>query len=647
MIPSFKTNSQKTPVPRRLHVLSSARSLASGLFLVAISASRLSAVETQNVQGLDARAMKILKSSCAACHTPGKTNGQDFDFILDPLKLIEKGFIDPSEPSKSEILKRISEKSDDQMPPKNAAENINRPSEAEKKILEDWIKSLASIESPSDLKRKNIPATVPVHGTGPSAIQPKFAQEKDLVDKAIRFLDTQPAEKHASIRFFSFRNLYQLRKSPAALNPNFAKNSDLSDDHIALVKALNSLSWNSDFATMDKVPDSDGLLVWVDLTSLKTMVEGKIKSWTEEREWKAILKEYRYGYEVEHGPFIDLRNKTGTDMPIIRADWFIANALSPPLYHQLLQIPENEKDLQALLGFDIERNILDGQALRIGFTESKVSTRANRLIERHSTSNGYYWKSYDFLPSTAAPGTANAVKSKRLLKEFPTGPRFNDNKFTETAFDHDGGEIIFSLPNQLQGYMLVQADGTRINEAPQDLVNDSTLVSGSPSIVNGISCITCHSQGMIDPPDDEILDGTSVKGDPLDFVRRMHRHDEGADRLKSDKDRFLRALSAATKKWNPAKDHSSSAEPISRIAKNFNNASLGLAELASELGVEEDYLSNKLLYDSVLKQSVPYSENQTIKREDWQSFLGGGPQTRFQRAISHLELGTPWKISSK
>jgi serine/threonine-protein kinase len=650
MIPPFKINSQKTRVPRRLRVLSSARFLASGLFLVAISASPTSSVEAQNNPGRDAQAMDILKKSCADCHTPGKANGHDFDFILDPVKLIKEGLIDPSQPSKSEILRRISEKSEDQMPPKNAAEKINRPTDEEKKILEDWIRSLAPIKSPSDLKRKETPATVPVYGVASNAIQPKFVKEKELedkelIEKAIRFLDTQPVEKRRSIRFFSFRNLYQLRNSPKALNPNFAKNSDLSDDHIALVKALNSLSWNSDFAEMDKVPGSDDLLVWVDLTTLKTMVGGKIASWTEEREWKEILKEYRYGYEVNIKQFKDLQNETGTPMPIIRADWFITNALSPPLYHQLLQIPENEKDLQTLLGLDIERNILGGQALRIGFTESEVSRRANRLIERHPTTYGYYWKSYDFLPPNAAPGNANAAQSKRLLKEFPTGPRFNDNKFNDTAFDHDGGEIIFSLPNRLQGYMLVQADGTRIDVAPQNLVNDPTLVSGSPSIVNGLSCIACHSQGMIDPPDDEIFDGANVKGDRLVFVRRLHRREEGKNRLNDDRERFMEALSAATKKWSLAKDRSSSTEPISRIAKNFNNGSLGLAELASELGVTEDFLSNKLAFDNTLRQIVPYSENQTIKREDWQSFLG--LQTRFQRASSHLELGTPWKIAKK
>jgi hypothetical protein len=150
---------------------------------------------------------------------------------------------------------------------------------------------------------------------------------------------------------------------------------------------------------------------------------------------------------------------------------------------------------------------------------------------------------------------------------------------------------------------------------------------------------------MIDPPDDEIFDGANVKGDRLVFVRRLHRREEGKNRLNDDRERFMEALSAATKKWSLAKDRSSSTEPISRIAKNFNNGSLGLAELASELGVTEDFLSNKLSFDNTLRQIVPYSENQTIKREDWQSFLG--LQTRFQRAISHLELGTPWKIAKK
>ncbi|MBU6173662.1 MAG: hypothetical protein KGQ60_07645, partial [Planctomycetes bacterium] len=335
MIPPSKINSEETRTARRPRLVDCTRFLASRLLFVAILASLASSVEAQNNPGRDAQAMDILKKSCADCHS-SPPKGNDFDFILDPVKLIEKGLIDPSQPSESEILRRISEKSEDQMPPKNAPEKINRPTDEEKKILEDWIRSLAPIKFKAIQPNK-------FKAIQPKSVKKKELEEKELIEKAIRFLDTQPVEKRRSIRFFSFRNLYQLRNSPKALNPNFAKNSELADDHIALVKALNSLSWNSDFAEMDKVPDSDDLLVWVDLTTLKTMVGGKIASWTEEREWKEILKEYRYGYEVNIKQFEDLQNETGTPMPIIRADWFITNALSPPLYHQLLQIPENEK----------------------------------------------------------------------------------------------------------------------------------------------------------------------------------------------------------------------------------------------------------------------------------------------------------------
>ena len=70
-----------------------------------------------------------------------------------------------------------------------------------------------------------------------------------------------------------------------------------------------------------------------------------------------------------------------------------------------------------------------------------MSTRPNnnRVVERHASRYGAYWKSYDFAGNT---GTQNI--------------------FTHPLdFTQDGGEIIFNLPNGLQGYLIVDASGER------------------------------------------------------------------------------------------------------------------------------------------------------------------------------------------
>ena len=77
----------------------------------------------------------------------------------------------------------------------------------------------------------------------------------------------------------------------------------------------------------------------------------------------------------------------------------------------------------------------------------------------------------------------------------PLGPNFPGRRFDSPAFDHDGGEVIFHLPNGLQAYLLVDAAGQRIDKAPVEIVSDPSRPDRS--VLNGISCMGCHNQGMI------------------------------------------------------------------------------------------------------------------------------------------------------
>jgi formylglycine-generating enzyme required for sulfatase activity len=115
----------------------------------------------------------------------------------------------------------------------------------------------------------------------------------------------------------------------------------------------------------------------------------------------------------------------------------------------------------------------------------------------------------------------------------------------EFAFEHAGGEIIFSLPNGLQGYLLVTEDGTRIDDGPSKIVfdrDDSADVKGQ--ITNGISCIACHSGG-INLKLDQIRDG-SLKILPRglrDELEALFPANEAMDRMqKADKARFMAAV---------------------------------------------------------------------------------------------------------
>src|SRR5262249_42645988 len=122
---------------------------------------------------------------------------------------------------------------------------------------------------------------------------------------------------------------------------------------------------------------------------------------------------------------------TECPLPYARGDWFVAAASHPPLYHEVLELPLNEKELEKQLRVDVAGDIRSERVARAGFNGSGVS-RNNRLVERHESGYGAYWKSYDF--------ASNA--GQKNLFGVPLGPGTAVNNFA-----HDGGEIIFNLPN--------------------------------------------------------------------------------------------------------------------------------------------------------------------------------------------------------
>ena len=203
----------------------------------------------------------------------------------------------------------------------------------------------------------------------------------------------------------------------------------------------------------------------------------------------------RYPYGLKHDQRPDPETRAlaedvyelaGTSLPYLRADWFVATATRPPLYHTLLNLPEDARTLEEQLKVDVAADFLRDKLARAGFASSGVSSQ-NRLVDRHPALYGAYWKSYDFKRND---GTSN-------LFRHPLGPTFADNPYPRQAFEHAGGEIIFNLPNGLQGYLLVDGKGQRIDAGPVEVVSDALRTSGTAAIVDGLSCMACHQRGVI------------------------------------------------------------------------------------------------------------------------------------------------------
>ena len=87
--------------------------------------------------------------------------------------------------------------------------------------------------------------------------------------------------------------------------------------------------------------------------------------------------------------------------------------------------------------------------------------------------------------------------------------------------------------------MLVDGKDKRIDEGPIEVVSDTLKTSGTPAIVNGLSCMACHKHGMIGFKD-FVRDGGAVFGDAEQKVKRLYPEAQVMQKLvQEDEKRFL------------------------------------------------------------------------------------------------------------
>jgi hypothetical protein len=288
------------------------------------------------------------------------------------------------------------------------------------------------------------------------------------------------------------------------------------------------------------------------------------------------------------------------------------------LYHEVLQLPDTAGKLEELLRVNVAEDIRQLQAARAGFNDSGVSNN-NRLIERHQSIHGAYWRSYDF----AAPKSGN--DDRKNLFQHPLGPGPEKNTFRA-----DGGEIIFSLPNGLHGYMLVNAAGGRIDRGPTDIVRDPKQRDGG-AVINGISCMSCHTRGLLDKPD-RILkhverNHLSFTRDELETVRALYpRPEQFRALLEKDNERFAAAVQATGARFGTT-------DPIVALASRYE-WELDVDLAAAESGLPSDEFLKRLDRSNKLSRALGVLQNKgsTVQRQVWEANFGS--------LVRELGLGT-------
>jgi hypothetical protein len=172
-----------------------------------------------------------------------------------------------------------------------------------------------------------------------------------------------------------------------------------------------------------------------------------------------------------------LREATTSGGAIVRGDWLIAKATTPPHYYRLAGIGESLAEWQKLVGVDQKAIV----ALRTNHGANLITsgvTRKPRRISRWQGPAGGVWQTYD---------TFGDDPAKDPLRD----PTF--------AGGYDASEHIAAKANGLHLFALFDAKGVRQDAVPDRLAKDDTDPHGDGVLVPMVSCVRCHVEDGLRP----------------------------------------------------------------------------------------------------------------------------------------------------
>ncbi|MFN3150338.1 c-type cytochrome domain-containing protein [Bremerella sp.] len=576
-------------IPVRISHFLQKASLAWGLVLC--TSAILLAAETPEDSKLAAQVKEIFRSRCLECH--GGSAVQGGVDVMKVAELRDMEYAAPGEPDDSLLYQVLLEEDEDaRMPLGQPALNAD-----EIALVRKWIVSGAK-DFPTD-----------VAGTAGNSKDDQYREPDYLFEQILMHQRSLPLEDRYFIRYFSSHHLLV----------GGATREELKRQRDALFKTLNHLSYQKQLVYPEVVNEDVETLFAVDLRKLswhRTVAKSESNSDGAQslNNHDLLLLEYPYAIIYEASQTYDLvaqeyvrPSKMIRPVPYLRIDWFCSTATLPPLYHDLLQLPQTLDELERDLGIDSEDNVEQRIAKRAGMAVSGVS-RNNRAVERHPYEHGSYWKSIDYISSKGS-----------------------DNIFIDPIhLIGTGGEMIFNLPNGMQAYYIADAAGGRLDFAPTSIVTDR--LAEDKTVRNGLSCIRCHDRGMKAFKDDvrpavELISG-SGQIDKRSALELYPPHKQMDELIQADQERFLSSVEKLL-------GHSQEDEPLTPVSKRFLEAPLQLHTVAGELGLKSTEDLRVIVRQPRLTGLglVALADAGVIRRDMWEDF--------YDQVITGMGIGIP------
>jgi hypothetical protein len=382
---------------------------------------------------------------------------------------------------------------------------------------------------------------------------------------AADLLEEFSGDSKKGVRYFSLIHQYNAGASDV----------DLEIMRQGLAKAINSISRSGSIISPQAI-DNFKLIYRIELGDF---------GWGA-KDWDLMVRGYPYlVIPRDETPLGILQNDCDSLVPLVNADWFVANVMTPPLYYQMQDAPSKLAEFESQMGVSFEENIKNKKVIRAAFDNSKVSPE-NRVIERHPTKNGFLWRSYEFDSSS---GVADVLEN-------PLGPTLKGDQgpFGGLAFQHLGTEIVYQRSNGMLGFYVAGLGSQRIDEAPGEDDKDP--------IPAGAACMACHAKGLVIRDDMDMVRDRVESGEyggAKSTIKAIYPgNDDLVKQLTEDSKEYLEAL----------KDlgvDTSKKDPVSRTAeRHFSRVST--LQASAELDVDEadlqEYIAENASVSSLWKR---------------------------------------------
>lgn len=545
--------------------------LATGPF--AIAADDVVTATTQDAaSALAAEAKQILRDRCHDCH--GGSSTQADLVILDMESLAATGAVVAGDAAHSSAFDRVTTDDDSLVMPKAP---LARLTYREIDLLRRWIEGGAA----------PFPTDVP-----PAVAEGGDAEVESILGTILAHVERLPPADRPFVRYFSLVHMVAEGTTP----------DNLSIHRDALAKAVNHLSRRPGLVQPEIIDRATGALLAIDIRDLGWDATPFASSREATADlpkvdlWDLALLDYPYGTVMPGGETFDrlaeaylLPAGLIRPVPFLRADWFMSVVTQPPLYEDFLRLPRSVAEVERTLGV-----ASSGRGKRGGVTISGVS-RNNRVVERHETAGGAFWRSIDFQSSTG-----------------------RENMFRDPVhLEGSGGEFIFTLPNGLQGYFLADARGERLAEAPTSIVTDA--FAADRVVRNGLACMRCHDQGMkrftdmIRPALERL--GASTAFDVAEALALYPPKDEMDRLLDDDSARFRGAMARLLGREERQ-------ESLAVVARRYLEEPVSLGRATAEAGLASRDTLRELarIPHFATLGFVPLSTGGQVRRDAWEDF---------------------------